>query len=335
MKRTVSLKLNILLAVILLLCGTLPLAAQDTGTDAYIPLHTEEELQVLLSRVGDYLEEHGSEIETTLNDTENQVVTNAFIRSWAVSQYEDAAPQASLETGLLFQYAAQLLDQEYYDLMAASGEDEETIEFAAYLRDLAEALVEDPESFSAEEVEENVLAIYQETYMAAGLKAIAHTEALPAPEELFGKEENAAMIPNPVVKYDTAEPLNEMLGIQMPELSEEYNAKHGYFSIVADIVAESEYEFPDGEKLIFRLCPETGPDISGVYGAEFYEDWDIHGTMTEVDKYQSMLIARGIVSTMDGKNFSFAVDADGIDEARFYSIVNSFIEDCMNRKAGK
>ena len=244
-------------------------------------------------------------------------------------------PEASLETGLLFQYAAQLLDQEYYDLMAASGEDEETIEFAAYLRDLAEALVEDPESFSAEEVEENVLAIYQETYMAAGLKAIAHTEALPAPEELFGKEENAAMIPNPVVKYDTAEPLNEMLGIQMPELSEEYNAKHGYFSIVADIVAESEYEFPDGEKLIFRLCPETGPDISGVYGAEFYEDWDIHGTMTEVDKYQSMLIARGIVSTMDGKNFSFAVDADGIDEARFYSIVNSFIEDCMNRKAGK
>ena len=218
--------------------------------------------------------------------------------------------------------------------MAAADEDPENIEYAEYLRGISEALVEDPESFTAEEVEDYVFEIYQETYMAAGLKAIAHTEALPLPDEVFG-EESTAMIPNPTVEYTSADPLNEMLGIRMPELSEEHQAKIGYYSIIADIVAESEYEFPDGERLIFRLSPETEADISGVYGAEFYEDWDISGTMAEIDKYQNMFIARGVVRTMDGRSYGFAVDAEGLDEERFHGIVRSFIESCMNQKASE
>ncbi len=355
MKGQITMKLKVLLAVVILLVSVVPVMAQSA--DDYIPVHTREELSVLLSRVKGYFSEHGSEVEAALNETENQVVTSALTRSWAVEQYEDASPQqiddaydalynmflfvglitdpeSSLETGLLFQYAAQLLDREYYDLLEASGEDPETIEFAEYLRGLAEALVEDPESFTAEEVEANVLEIYQETYMAAGLKAIAHTEALPTPEELYKKAENSVMMPNPVVEYDTPEPLNELIGMPMPDLSDEFSAKLGYYSIVAGVIAESEYEFPDGGKVLFRLCPEPDLDISGVYGAEFYEDREFYGTKTEIYKYQSMLIARGNVTPMDGRVRSFAVDAEGIDEARFYSIVRSFIENCLNRKAG-
>ena len=100
-------------------------------------------------------------------------------------------------------------------------------------------------------------------------------------------------MPNPMVEYTSAEPLNEMLGIEMPELPEEFGAEVGYYSIIAEIVAEIEYEFPDGAMLVFRLCPEADLDISGVYGAEFYEDWDIFGTETEVDTYENMFVALG------------------------------------------
>ena len=116
-----------------------------------------------------------------------------------------------------------------------------------------------------------------------------------------------------MVKYDTAEPLNEMLGIAMPELPDEFGAKLGYYSILAETVAESEYEFPDGSLLVFRLCPEADLDISGVYGYEYHDDWTIAGTETEVDVYQSMLIALGNVTAADGTVYSFAVDSEGLE----------------------
>ena len=75
-----------------------------------------------------------------------------------------------------------------------------------------------------------------------------------------------------MVEYYSAAPLNEMLGIKMPELTENFGGKLGYYSIIADILAEIEYEFPNGGKLILRLTPESDVDISGVYGYEFYED---------------------------------------------------------------
>ena len=356
MNITKSIKLNLLLVFILLLGSVCSVMAQASDDGEYIPVHTKEELTSLFSQIKDYLDENGEEVQSMLGETENRIVTSALIRSWAVTQYEDADarqiddaydalynmfqfvglitdPSSSLETGMMFQYAVQLLDQEYFDLMAAAGDDPDTIEYAEYLRGISEALVEDPESFTAEEVEDYVLEIYQETYMAAGLKAIAHTEALPLPEELFGEEESSGvMMPNPNVEYASAEPLSEMLGIRMPELSEEYGAETVYYTIIAEIVAEIEYEFPEGERLIFRLSPEADLDISGVYGSEFYEDWDIYGTETEVDTYQSMLIAWGNVQTMDGSVYSFAVDADGMDENSFYGIVSGFVESCMNQR---
>ena len=357
MKKTFLLTITLLLVLALLGSSACIAAAQDPDTD-YIPVHTKEELTALFGQVKEYLDLHGEELQNQLQDTEQQVVTSALIRSWTITQYDDATPQqiddaydalynmflfvglitdpeTSLSTGILFQYAVQLLDQEYFDLMKAADEDPEYIDFAEYLRDISEALVADPESFTEEEVEEFVFEIYQEVYMAAGLKAIAHTEALPLPDEVFGKEESAVMMPNPVTKYPTADPLNEMLGIRMPELSEEYGAKIGYYSIIAEIVAEAEYDFPDGATLVFRLSPETDADISGVYGAEFYKDWDISGTMTEVSKYQRMWVARGNVMAMDGSKYGFAVDAEGMSEELFYGIVRSFVEDCMNQRAAE
>ena len=356
MKRQTTLMMSLLLVHALFFGCVGITAAQDPE---YIPVHTEEELTALFGQVKDYLDENGEELLASLDETESQVVTNALIRSWGITQYEDASPQQiddaydalfnmslflglatdadeAFSTGEIFPFAVQLLDQEYFDLLEASGEDPENIEFAEYLRDISEALVEDPESFTAEEVEDFVVEIYSETYLAAGLKAISHTEALPDPEELFaGKEDNQTMMPNPMVKYDSAEPLSAMLGIQMPELPEEFGAETGYYSIIAEIVAESEYEFPDGERLVFRLSPEADLDISGVYGAEFYEDRDFYGTETEIDTYKDMMIAIGNVRTMDESVYSFAVDAEGLDEERFYQIVSFFIESCMNQQTAE
>ena len=355
MKKHTTLMICLLLVTALFFgSATISLAQEEE----YIPVHTEEELNTLFTKVKGFLDENGEKLLTQMDDTESQIVTNALIRAWAITQYENASPQQiddaydalfnmslflglatdpneALSTGMMFEYAVQLLDQEYFDLLAASGEDQETIEFAEYLRDISEALVEDPESFTKEEVEDYVLEIYSETYLAAGLKTIAHTEALPTPDELFGGEEGSTMMPNPMVKYMSAEPLNEMLGIEMPELPEEFGAEVGYYSIIAEILAETEYEFPDGALLIFRLCPETDLDISGVYGAGFYEDWIIASTNVEVDTYEDMFIALGSVQTIDETTYSFAVDAEGMDEATFYRVVTFFVESCRNQRAVK
>lgn len=354
MKKQFGLLWNVILALVLCI-GIFSAVCAQSEADGYIALHTKEELSELFGNVKSYLDANGETLLRTLDDTQSQVVTQALIRSWGIVQYEDASPRKiddaydalynmtlflglaadpneSISTGMLFEYAVQLLDQEYYDLLAASGEDAENIDYAEYLRGVAEGLVETPEEFTAEEVENYLLEIYQETYLAAGLKAISHTEALPLPEELFPAEQNAAMMPNPVVKYDSAEPLNKLLGISMPELPEDFGAKTGYYSIVADVVAEIEYEYPNEGKLLFRLSKETADDISGVYGAEFYEDREIAGTMVEVDKYQTMLIARGIVKTADEKPYAFAADAEGLTEEQFYKAVSFFIEGCRNQQ---
>ena len=355
MKRQSALMMSLLL-ILALFFGCIGITAAQT--EEYIPVHTEEELSALFNQVKTYLDENGDEVLARLDETESQVVTNALIRSWGITQYKDAIPQQvddaydalfnmslflglaadpdkAFSSGEIFPFAVQLLDQEYFDLLKASGETAENIEFAEYLRDISEALVEDPESFSAEEVEDFVLEIYSETYLAAGLKAIAHTEALPEPEDLFAQEESQTMMPNPMVQYPSVEPLSEMLGIKMPELPEEFGAKPGYYSIIAEILAESEYEFPDGGTLILRLCPEADLDISGVYGMEFYEDRNFFGTEAEINTYGNMLIAIGNVSTMDGTVYSFAVDAEGLDEENFYKIVSFFIESCMNQRSAE
>ena len=93
--------------------------------------------------------------------------------------------------------------------------------------------------------------------------------------------------------------------------------------------------FPDGGTLILRLCPEADLDISGVYGMEFYEDRNFFGTEAEINTYGNMLIAIGNVSTMDGTVYSFAVDAEGLDEENFYKIVSFFIESCMNQRSAE
>lgn len=333
-------------------CGTSVFA--QTETEPYTAIHTDKELSNLFSQVKTFLDENGETILKNLDDTQSRIITQSLIRSWAIVQYEDASPQQiddawnalynmslflglaadpakTFSTGTLFEYAVQLLDQEYFDLLTASGENPETIEYAEYLRGIAEGLVETPEEFSSEEVQKYLFEIYQEAYLAAGLKAISHTEALPQPDELFTEQQSLAMIPNPAIKYDSAAPLNEMLGITMPELNGEFDAKTGYYSIIAETVAEIEYNFPSDGILILRLSPETEADISGVYGAEFYKEWEIAGTKVEVDRYQSMLIARGIVKTQDEKAYSFAVDAENLTEEQFYRIVVYFIENCRNQ----
>ncbi len=355
MKRLVIPVVSLLFIFTLLFGGVWAAGAQ---TEEYIPVHTEEELSSLFTQVKSYLDENGERLLQLLDENENQIVTNALIRSWAITQYEEASPKQiddaydalfnmslflglaadpdkAFSSGEIFPFAVQLLDQEYFDMLEASGEDPENIEFASYLRDISEALVEDPESFTAEEVGDFVLEIYSETYLAAGLKAIAHTEALPDPEELFAEEKGPAMMPNPMTEYTSAAPLNEMLGMEMPELPEEFGAETGYYSIIAEILAEIEYNFPDGAKLILRLCPEADMDISGVYGAEFYEDRTFAGTDVEISKYQNMFIAHGTVKTMDGKAYSFAVDAEGLDEDRFNEIVSFFVESCANRQTAE
>ena len=354
MKRTNRFLISLFLVLVMLFGAAAAVSAQ-AEPEKYIPVHTEEELKTLFTRVKEYLDENGETVTQMLDETENRVVTSALIRAWGITQYENATPQQiddaydalynmflflglaidpeqAFSSGQLFQYAVQLLDQEYYDLLKAAGELPENIEYAAYLRDIAEALVEDPESFTSEEVADWLLEIYQETYYAAGLKAIAHTEALPIPEELFGDKNESAMMPNPVVKYDTPDALNQFLGIKMPELPAKFGAKLGYYSIISDILAESEYEFDDGALVIFRLAPEPDLDISGVYGASFYKDWEIASTLVEVDTYSDMFIALGNVQTLDERVYSFAVDAEGMDEERFYQVVTSFVESCRNQR---
>ncbi len=353
--KKVFLNLFLIFVMCMGICGSVN-AQKDT--DSYIPIHTEEELTALFSQVKAYLDENGESLLKKLDDTQSRIVTQALIRSWAIVQYENASPQQiddawnalynmslflglaadpdeSFSSGLLFEYAVQLLDQEYYDLLSATGEEQDAIDYAEYLRGVAEGLVETPEEFTPEEVQSYLAEIYQETYLAAGLKAIAHTEALPMPEELFTEQQGPAMMPNPSVKYDSVKPLNDMLGITMPELSEDFNAKTGYYSIIAEVVAEIEYEFPEDGRVILRLSPETEAEISGVYGAEFYEDREIAGTKVEIDKYQSMFIAKGIVKTIDEKLFSFAVDAEGLTKEQFDRIVVFFVENCRNQKSLK
>ena len=357
MNRLQSITFRFFLILMLLGSCFFTAAAQELSSE-YIPVHTEEELRTLFSQVKSYLDSNGESILQNVNETENQVITQALIRSWAIVQYENADPRQiddaydalfnmslfmglatdpgeSFSSGLLFEYAVQLLDQEYFDLLAESGEDLENVEYAEYLRGVAEGLVETPEAFSEEEVEDYLFEIYQETYLAAGLKAISHTEALPLPEELFPEKPQPAMVPNPMKEYYSVSPLNEMLGIEMPELPESFGAELGYYSIIADVVAEIKYDFPDGGKLILRLSPQSGADISGVYGAEFYKDWKIAGTEVEVSKYQSMLVASGTLQTMDGSVYAYAVDSDGLSEEQFYQIVRYFIEECRNRKVMK
>lgn len=357
MKQTKIFLLNIILALVLTMCVFCAAGAQ-AETDEYIAVHAKDELVSLFSQVKSYLDSNGETILPKMSETEQNVVTQALIRSWAIAQYDEASPkqiddaydalfnmslflglvsdpEESFSSGLLFEYAVQLLDQEYFDLLAASGEDPENIEYAEYLRGVAEGLVETPEAFTPEEVQDYLFEIYQETYLAAGLKAISHTEALPLPEEVFPAEQGAAMMPNPMVEYTSAEPLNKMLGITMPELPAEFGAKLGYYSIIADLVAEIEYEFPEKGRVILRLSPETDADISGVYGAEFFKDWEVAETKIEVNRYQSMLIARGVVKTMDEKPYGFAVDAENIPEEQFYKIVSHFIEGCRNQRAEK
>ena len=353
MKLTKSFALHFTL-IIAILFSALSTAAAQTDTYQYTPVHTEDELKALFSQVKNYLDTNGKTILPRLDDTQNQIITQAYIRSWSIIQYENATaeqidnaynalfnmslflglaaePDKSFSSGMLFEYAVQLLDQEYFDLMTASGETPDNIEYAEYLRGVAEGLVETPEEFTPEEVQDYLFEIYQETYLAAGLKTIAHTEALPLPEELFAQEEST-LLPNPMIEYISAEPLNKMLKIKMPELPENFGAKMGYYSILADVVAEIEYLFPDGGKLITRLSPAAETDISGIYGAKFYENLEIAGTMVEVDKYQTTLIAKGTVRTMNGTPYSFALDAENIPKDQFHKIVTYFIEECRNQK---
>ena len=347
---------KIILAIALLAVFCVPVFAEEE----YIPVHTEEELNALFSRVKTYIENSEAQLNERLNDTEMQIVTQAFVRSWGVEEYDDPTPKQiddaynalfnmsmllgltadapeTFSSGALFEYAVQLLDQEYFDLLLKSGEDEEIIAEAEYLRDVAEGLVETPEEFTPEMVEEYLLAIYQEAYLAAALKAIEYTEALPQPEDLYPQQadekEGSTMMPNPMVEYISVDPLNKMLGISMPELPDSFGYQLGYYSIVADTVAEILYKKPDDVKVMLRLSPERDIDISGVYGASYSADWIIAGTRFEVDTYQTMRIAKGNVSTLDGRVYSFAIDADNVPEADFREVVAYFIERCRNQSA--
>lgn len=354
-------KLTAILSVCLILLLSLTIAV--SAADEYIPVHTEQELSDLLGRVKEYLDASENEVVTKLGETENVVVTQALVRSWGILESDDAAPEqiddayealfnAFLFTGLitnthdtvlsdpeaaenLYLAAVQLLDQEYFDLLEAAGEDAEAIEYAAYLRDISEALVEDPEAFSEEETGDWLVDLYGELYMAAGLKAIAHTENLPTPEELFaGDEDSASLIPNPVVEYETPDEVNAFLGFEMPDLMDLCECTTEYYSIIADILAEGCFSLKDGT-VLFRLSPEKDADISGIYDATYYTDWNIYSTDVEVDTYGSMYVAKGTVTLHTGEQFSFAIDTDGVDFDTFENIVFFFIESCRNQSLAK
>ena len=90
MKRQTAMMMSLLL-VISMIFGFAGVAAAQT--EEYIPVHTEEELSALFSQVKGYLDENGEEILSLLDDTESQIVTNALVRAWGITQYEDASPQ--------------------------------------------------------------------------------------------------------------------------------------------------------------------------------------------------------------------------------------------------
>ena len=353
MKKHCTTIISLLLVFVLMFAGTGSIAAQSEAKE-YIPVHTGEELSNFLRTIISYLSANGGELLAKIDETETQIVNNALIRATGIASKEDATPQQidhaydalfnmalflglaaepdeSFSSGKLFEYAVQLLDQEYYDMLADAGEDPDVIDQVKYIRDISEALVEDPESFTPEEVEDWLLEIYAETYLASGLKAIAHTEALPLPEELFPEKEESVMMPNPIVKYDTDEALTKLLGIQMPGLPKELGAKTDYYSIIAELIAEAKYDLPDGGTVLMRLSRETGEDISGIYGASLYDTWRIAGTVVEVDKFEGVFVARGTVKNLDEAEYSFAVNSEKISVDLFRQIVTYFIEGCVNQ----
>ncbi len=359
-------KQNILFSILfvfaLLLCGVTAAFAQ-TAEEEYIPTHTAEELSALFDRVKTYMQENGDTVESSLNETENAIISDALVRGWAIAESDDATPEQIdnaynalynmfLFTGMIvapnetftsetiFELAVQLIDQEYYDLLAEAGETQENIDYAAYLRDISEAIVEDPESFTQEEVESWLEDIYGETYYAAGLKAMYYADKLPSPEEIYAQneqtEEDAGISAKPETTYETAEPLTKILGINMPDLTTSMkDAKLGYYAVTADIVAEAEFTLPNDGIVLFRLCPEAGYDISGVQNAEFYADWNRYSTDFGVYKYGKIWIAVGDVQTLDETKYSFAVDAENVTEEQFDTIVKFFIESVRNQRAAK
>ena len=83
MKQTKSFGLLFTLVIVMLFSAVFTVAAQDK-TDKYISVHTEEELKTLFSQIKDYLDTNGETILPRLDDTENRVITQAYIRSWAI-----------------------------------------------------------------------------------------------------------------------------------------------------------------------------------------------------------------------------------------------------------
>lgn len=359
MKRQ-NILIRFVLAAALLLCAVFGVSAQAAEED-YIPVHSAEELAALSERIREYMKENGGTVWNSLNETEDNIITEALSKGWAIAELDDPTPEQIdnayaalynmfLFTGLIvepnetftsetiFQLAVQLIDQEYYDLMAEAGESEENIEYAAYLREIAEAIVEDPESFTQEEVEDWLLDIYQETYLAAGLKTMHYAEKLPTAEELFGQDDTVPdghISTTPDETYETSEPLKDLLGIDIPDLTAVMDCELGYFSIIAETVAEAEFILPDESIVLFRLCPEPGYDISGVQSAEYYETWTRYSTDFDVYKYGEIWVAFGDIQTLDETKYSFAVDAENVTEEQFDEIVQFFIETCRNQRAAK
>lgn len=350
----------------LLLCLTLfigccvPVSAAE-----YIPVHTEAELSALFEKVSGLLQEKEEAMETGLGETESMVIASAYLRAWGISRYDDATPEmideayealfnASLFLGLamdvretlytdpnmgstLFELSRQLLDQEYYDLLKMQGEEDSVIENAKALRDRADILADAPESLGDQEKETLYRDLWTELYLAAGLKTIDHTDMLPTPEDIFKEdpESAAAMIPNPMVTSSDSESVDQLLGFRFPDLSGTFGWTLNYYATIADLVAEAEYDDGKGGTILLRLSPSTDADISGVYNAEFYDDWAFYDTEAEIDKYQTMWIAKGVVKLYDETPYAFAVDTDNVDIDTFESVVRAFIEACRNSKAEK
>ena len=351
--------ISVLLSFVLLF-GCFASVSADTAE--YIAVHTEEELNALFERVSSYMQENEDTIETQLGETESMIVASAYLRAWGITQYDDATPEQMDEAydalynsflfmGLvmevrdnlytdpemdskLYQLSAQLLDQEYYDLMQTHGESEETIANAEYLRDQADVLIDNPESFTDGDREQLYADLYTELYLASGMKALDHTEMLPTPSEIFEEDPDsaAAMIPNPVETSEDSADVDALLGFAFPDLTDRFALTLEYYGVIADVVAEAEYTLDESGIILFRLSPETSADISGVYGAEWVADWTFYGTETEIDKYQTMYIAKGVVELYSGEHYAFAVDAEGVDLNTFEPMVKAFIEDCRNAK---
>ena len=354
--------LSVLLCITLLISAFLCSAA-SSRYEEYIAVHSEEEFDTLFNQVKDYLTENQERIKTDLGETENALVSAAFVRAWGIHEYEDATPEqidnaydalfnAFLFTGIILEWkdtlytdenapetmftlARQVIDQEYYDLLEEEGEEETTIDNAKRIRDEAEDLADHPENFSKEEKDQALGEIYSEVYMASGLRSISYTKKLPTSDELFpgmaeGDSGDDSEAGNPAVEYETSEPLNTMLGIEMPDLTKKFEFEPELYSIIADVVADVRFSCGEGTVLI-RASVEPDVDISGVYGAEFYEDWTIYQTPVEVDTYQKMRIAKGSVQISSDEVYSFAIDAEGIDEDTFRDMTEYVIETFRNQ----